>query len=183
MLESDNVFIQRLADGQTACKIGDFDDAVPCATDNKALTANVGTPGFMAPECISRKKGRGSKMLRYDERADIFSFGMMLFELLSGELPYARVHMLDVHDHVAAGKRPEWPEHFALPDIDKPDWARDSSTLPLSQLVELHLGCTRLEPESRPLITDIVDLLKKIWFREVEREEKEAALMMRRPVK
>ena len=127
----------------------------------------------MAPELISRKKGRGKKLLRYDERADIFSFGMMIFELLTGELPYSKVHMLDVHDHVSSGKRPDWPEHFTPPDMDKPDWARDQKSLPTARLVKLHLNCTELEPEARPDIKTIVEELKNLWRKEAAKEEKE----------
>ena len=90
-IKPENVFVQRLAEGQVWLKIGDFDDCVACAVDNEPLEADVGTPGFSAPETLSRKKGKGIKRVRYDERADIFSFGMLLFELLTGETPYATV--------------------------------------------------------------------------------------------
>ncbi|MBL8154183.1 MAG: protein kinase, partial [Anaerolineae bacterium] len=42
----------------------------------------VGTPGYMAPE-----QGMGSDKI--DHRADIYSLGVMTFQMLSGELPYS----------------------------------------------------------------------------------------------
>ncbi len=42
----------------------------------------VGTPGYMSPE-----QGMGSDKI--DHRADIYSLGVMTFQMLSGELPYS----------------------------------------------------------------------------------------------
>jgi serine/threonine protein kinase/tetratricopeptide (TPR) repeat protein len=50
------------------------------ATGLTASGAAVGTPAYMSPEA-----GRGEQV---DERADVYSLGVMLYEMLSGELPY-----------------------------------------------------------------------------------------------
>src|SRR5262245_27093589 len=53
----------------------------------------LGTPNYLAPECCSPN---GDK----SERSDIFSFGVMLFEMLTGELPYEPgtvVEVLNTH--------------------------------------------------------------------------------------
>ncbi len=44
----------------------------------------LGTPGYMSPE---QAEGRVD---RIDERADVFALGVMLYELLTGELPWPR---------------------------------------------------------------------------------------------
>src|SRR5690606_12487939 len=44
----------------------------------------IGTPGYMSPE---QAAGQSSAI---DERADVFALGVMLYELLTGELPWAR---------------------------------------------------------------------------------------------
>ncbi len=44
----------------------------------------IGTPGYMSPE---QAAGRTEQV---DERADVFALGVMLYELLTGELPWVR---------------------------------------------------------------------------------------------
>lgn len=59
------------------------------------LTASgfvVGTPGYMSPEQI-RRAGR------VDERSDLFGLGILLFEMLVGDLP---IHGRDTHELLSA---------------------------------------------------------------------------------
>lgn len=61
-------------------KVTDF--GVACVTDtSKTRTGTIlGSPSYMAPEQIEGK--------RIDGRADLFSLGVTLFELITGELPF-----------------------------------------------------------------------------------------------
>ena len=60
-------------------KVGDFGLASPMNQSTNTEDVIYGTPGYTAPEVIHRQT--------VDRRADIFSIGVMLHELLTGSLP------------------------------------------------------------------------------------------------
>jgi serine/threonine-protein kinase len=73
-----NVMISRLGE----VKLMDF--GIAKDVDLVALTQQgmaVGTPAYMSPEQVEARPD-------IDARADVFAFGVMLFELLTGELPF-----------------------------------------------------------------------------------------------
>jgi hypothetical protein len=60
-----------------------------CSSSTNDATAMIGTPGYIAPERILRPSDPPSP------RADVFSLGVVLFQLLAGQHPYteaARTH-------------------------------------------------------------------------------------------
>ena len=84
-LKPDNVFIARTDDGSRV-KVLDFGISkfVTQEMSKSALTRNgfvMGTPAYMAPE-----QATGDANL--DARADLYSLGMILYEMLTGRLPY-----------------------------------------------------------------------------------------------
>lgn len=74
-LKCENVFING-SNGKL--KIGDLGIAV--AKTNRYLTTVIGTPEFMAPELYDES---------YDEKADIYAFGMVVLELFTRKRPYS----------------------------------------------------------------------------------------------
>jgi serine/threonine-protein kinase len=95
-LKPDNIFICLDPDGLVRdCKVLDFGVSKLAPTDAGALaritmSGNlVGTPAYMAPEQV-----RGSNLV--DRRADVYSLGVVLYEMLAGRPPFMGPHFSDV---------------------------------------------------------------------------------------
>ncbi|OVE78409.1 hypothetical protein BVX98_00165 [bacterium F11] len=98
--------IMLLANG--TLRITDFGIARIQATSKTATGAVLGTPAYMSPEQVNGKK--------VDGRADIFSLGVTLFELLTGEKPF-------VADSIAALL-------YRIANVDHPDPREFNPKLP-----------------------------------------------------
>ncbi|MFO0737909.1 MAG: serine/threonine-protein kinase [Labilithrix sp.] len=82
-LKPSNVFLA-LKTGKVRAMILDFGVCKMDGLDTERLTGtgeSIGTVAYMAPEQI-----RGAA--KVDERADIYAFGVVIFEMLSGRLPH-----------------------------------------------------------------------------------------------
>lgn len=71
-----------LMDERNEPKVGDFGLARPLDTGVAEGEAIFGTPGYTAPEVLTPPH-------QFDHRADLFSLGVMLHELLTAQLPDA----------------------------------------------------------------------------------------------
>ncbi len=93
-----------------------------------------GTPAYMAPEQVLS----GAE----DLRVDVYSLGILLYELAAGAHPFARVVGAALHEAVLESGVP--PLSSARPDLDP-------------GLVELVYHCTRIDRDQRPpTMTDVV---------------------------
>ncbi|MEA3151471.1 MAG: eukaryotic-like serine/threonine-protein kinase [Gammaproteobacteria bacterium] len=100
-----------LIDNDSLLKIVDFGVAAAQSQGDTQLTKTgyvIGSPKYMAPEQILGKK--------VDERADIYSLGVILYELLTGIPPYSRGdHMSVMYQHVQGKARPPIDINKELP--------------------------------------------------------------------
>ena len=89
-MKAENLLLQPVSDGTLQTKVVDFGIAYPReASEKLTMTGRVyGTASYMAPE-----QARGETV---DERADLFSVGIMLFEMLVGRLPIEGGNSIDV---------------------------------------------------------------------------------------
>jgi HEAT repeat protein/tRNA A-37 threonylcarbamoyl transferase component Bud32 len=90
-----------LIDNDLLLKIVDFGVAAAQSQGDTQLTKTgyvIGSPKYMAPEQILGKK--------VDERADIYSLGVILYEMFAGVPPYSRGdHMSVMYQHVQGKAR------------------------------------------------------------------------------
>nr|GMC67705.1 serine/threonine-protein kinase STY17-like [Ipomoea batatas] len=117
-------------------KVADFGVARVQAQTG-VMTAETGTYRWMAPEVIEHKP--------YDHKADVFSFGIVVWELLTGEIPYAFLTPLQAAlGVVQQGLRPTVPK----------------DTHP--KIVELLEKCWQPDPNQRPEFSEILEILNQV---------------------
>ncbi len=92
-LKPANLILRGAGSPGEVVKIVDFGIAKLAAaqTDDEvgAREPLIGTPGYMAPEQV-----RGDPTT--DGRADLYAVGVMLYEMVTGEIPFAHKHAVDV---------------------------------------------------------------------------------------
>lgn len=89
-LKPGNIFLQETPDGREAVRVLDFGLAKFLVSNTADLTRAgiiMGTPGYIPPEQASGD--------RITPRTDIYSLGIVLFEMITGSLPFEG-EMLDV---------------------------------------------------------------------------------------
>ncbi|XP_064949689.1 serine/threonine-protein kinase STY46 isoform X7 [Musa acuminata AAA Group] len=132
-----------LMDENEVVKVADFGVARVKAGSG-VMTAETGTYRWMAPEVIEHKP--------YDHKADVFSFGIVMWELLTAKLPYEYLTPLQAAVGVVQkGLRPTLPKN-THPKLD-----------------ELLHKCWQQDPAARPDFSEILEILQLI-AKEVEDE-------------
>lgn len=138
-LKSSNILIDELVDNNDyngkVLKITDFGLAREVYHTTRMSAA--GTYAWMAPEVI--------KSSVFSKRADIWSYGVVLWELLTGEVPYRGINSLAVAYGVAVNK-------YTLPI---------PTTCP-GEFADILTACWNCDPHQRPTFSDILDTLKVI---------------------
>ena len=94
-----------LLDKNLRAKICDFGMVKTRSSSSQPMTGLIGTAHWMAPEVLMSKP-------IYDEKVDVYSFGIILWELLTGQVPYGNMSTAKIAISVVEkGLRPEIPEN------------------------------------------------------------------------
>jgi len=133
-LKSVNVLLS-LSDPITA-KVCDFGLSRVMDTTCK-MTGNVGTVAWIAPEVFQNKK--------YSEKCDIYSYGVILYELMTHLIPFKEVNAFRIPSAVVKGQRPAFPPNM--------------SQLAPKAYIELMKACWNPNPQKRPSFVQILQRL------------------------
>ncbi|CAK9871010.1 unnamed protein product [Sphagnum jensenii] len=143
-LKSKNVLINVLDYGQSQvsksvrAKLADF--GVSKLKDSSTFTTpDVGTTLWRAPEVF--KEGSGKK---YTKSADVYSFAIIFFEVLTGKTPFDGVRRDTIYEHICSGGRPALPPTSYCPEY-------------LSALIQ---RCWATWAEDRPTFREICQMLE-----------------------
>jgi len=129
-IKSSNILVNEAK----SIKIADFGISKETTTGSDGtMTGFMGTSSYMSPEMI-----QGT---RYSEKVDVYSFGILLWELYTHKIPFKAMHPLQVAHKVLQGLRP------TIPDKCPPE------------LVKLLESCWHAEPAARPNFKDIIQIL------------------------
>ncbi|KAL9235670.1 hypothetical protein vseg_010411 [Gypsophila vaccaria] len=135
-LKCDNLLVDMRDLQRPICKVGDF--GLSRIKRNTLVSGGVrGTLPWMAPELLNGSSNKVS------EKVDVFSFGIAMWEILTGEEPYANMHCGAIIGGILKNTlRPPIPERC------DPDWRN---------LME---QCWSAEPDMRPSFTEVTNRLR-----------------------
>ncbi|GMI87409.1 VH1-interacting kinase [Hibiscus trionum] len=110
-------------------KVGDFGLSklikVQHCHDVYKMTGETGSYRYMAPEVFKHRK--------YDKKVDVFSFAMILYEMLEGDPPFSNYEPYEAAKYAAAGHRPPFRSKSYTPelrDLTEKCWAADMNQRP-----------------------------------------------------
>ncbi|KAK8957054.1 Serine/threonine-protein kinase EDR1 [Platanthera zijinensis] len=137
-LKCDNLLVNLRDSQRPICKVGDF--GLSRIKRNTLVSGGVrGTLPWMAPELLNGCSTRVS------EKVDVFSFGIVMWEIVTGEEPYADMHCGAIIGGIVNNTlRPPVPEHCDA------GWRK---------LME---QCWSADPSQRPSFSEITDRLRAI---------------------
>lgn len=107
------------------------------------MTTTVGTPNYSAPELMTSEQ----QYSRYTRAVDCYSYGIILWEIYTREIPWKGLRYYQVRVALEEGKRP------IIPQECPPDFA---------SLIEV---CWHEQPSKRPEFASIVSFLEVMLFR------------------
>nr|XP_016482523.1 PREDICTED: mitogen-activated protein kinase kinase kinase 13-like isoform X2 [Nicotiana tabacum] len=126
-----------LVDKNWTVKVGDFGLSRLKHETYLTTKSGKGTPQWMAPEVLRNEPS--------DEKADIYSFGVILWELATEKIPWDNLNSMQVIRAVGFMN-----QRLDIPKDVNPQWA---------SIIE---SCWHSEPQLRPTFLELVDKLKDL---------------------
>ncbi|KAI3474386.1 hypothetical protein Pfo_029247 [Paulownia fortunei] len=142
-LKPDNLL---LTANQKSVKLADFGLAREESV-TEMMTAETGTYRWMAPELYSTVTLRQGEKKHYNNKVDVYSFGIVLWELLTNRMPFEGMSNLQAA-YAAAFKQ----ERPSLPEDTPPE---------LAYVIQ---SCWVEDPNMRPSFSQIIRMLNEFLF-------------------
>ncbi|GMF15378.1 unnamed protein product [Phytophthora lilii] len=120
---------------------------------DQTMTAGVGTSLWMAPEVMLGEK--------YGDKADIYSFGVVLSELDSHSLPYS-------HAKDSSNSDRKMPDAVILQQVMLGNLSVQFSHTNYQSLKDLGLACVSIDPDHRPTSAEALGQLHQILTHEID---------------
>ena len=155
VLRSDSLFTKPniLIDQDGHARLADFglltiisDPSNPTASSS---SVKGGTTRWMSPELLDPDRF-GSGNGRPTVESDCYALGMVIYEVLSGQVPFASDREPVVTRKVTEGERPRRP-----PQEEEPMWFTDD----IWEILKL---CWATKPEMRPSIESVLECLGRV---------------------
>nr|XP_043625013.1 uncharacterized protein LOC122596493 [Erigeron canadensis] len=172
-LKSANILIDLAENshGKPIVKLCDFDRAIPvrspyhtCCIGHVGIpppNVCVGTPRWMAPEVYRTIHNQHL----YGLEVDIWSFGCLLLEILTLQVPYAGLPESEINDLLLIGKRPALTDELEalepLEDTETTQFetAEYRKARILRFLIDIYRQCTKGDPNDRPTAEKLYQVL------------------------
>ncbi|XP_011036356.1 PREDICTED: leucine-rich repeat receptor-like protein kinase PXL1 [Populus euphratica] len=176
-IKSNNI----LLDSNLEARIADFGLARMMRYKNETVSMVAGSYGYIAPEY--------GYTLKVDEKSDIYSFGVVLLELLTGKMPLdpAFGESVDIVEWVRRKIR----NNRALEEALDHSIAGHCKDVQEEMLLVLRIAilCTAKLPKDRPSMRDVITMLgeakprrKSICYNGVQNPSKERPIFSNSPV-
>ncbi|KAL4438701.1 hypothetical protein ABPG77_006305 [Micractinium sp. CCAP 211/92] len=140
-----------LVDRSWTVKVSDFNLSKHLSESLRSSSKAAMNPRWLAPEVMQGE--------RATQAADVFSFAVVMWELLMWELPWSSTNPWQLVNQVTRGERlplPDSPEGLPGPPATRPTPAQ------LSEYCDLLRCCWAQSPAHRPPFGDVVDSLREM---------------------
>ncbi|XP_020218613.2 cysteine-rich receptor-like protein kinase 18 isoform X2 [Cajanus cajan] len=141
-----------LLDENMIPKISDFGLAkiVEINQDHEGTNRIVGTFGYMSPEYVM--------FGQFSEKSDVFSFGVMILEIITGKKNLSSYELHRVADGLLSYVWKQWRDQTLLSILD-PSIEENYSKIEVVKCIQIGLLCVQHDPNARPTMSTVVSYL------------------------